>query len=60
MIYATTEDGNKEAGCSIDVTAKIPVTGVTLNETKLELVEGGTAQLTVTVLPANATNKNVT
>ena len=60
MIYVTTEDGNKEAGCFIYVTAKIPVTGVTLNETKLELVEGGIAQLTATVLPENATNKKVT
>jgi len=60
MIYVTTEDGNKEAGCFIYVTAKTPVIGVTLNETKLELVEGGAAQLTATVLPENATNKNVT
>ena len=60
MIYATTEDGNKEAGCFTYVIAKTHVTGVTLNETKLELVEGGTAQLTATVLPENATNKNVT
>ncbi len=60
MIYVTTEDGNKEAGCFIYVIAKIPVTGVTLNETKLELIEGETAQLTATVLPEDATNKNVT
>ena len=38
----------------------VHVTGVTLNETKLELVEGGIAQLTATVLPENATNKKVT
>jgi len=37
----------------------VHVTGVTLNETKLELVEGGIAQLTATVLPENATDKNV-
>lgn len=36
------------------------VTDVTLNETKLSLMEDATAQLTATVLPENATNPAVT
>jgi uncharacterized protein YjdB len=47
--------------CKVTVTEKsVPVQSVTLNETRLELVEGESAQLTATVLPENATNKNVT
>ena len=36
------------------------VTKVELDKTSLELTEGGTAQLTATVLPETATNRNVT
>jgi len=39
---------------------RIPVTGVTLDKKELELVEGEICQLIATVLPENATNKNVT
>ncbi|EME7185788.1 Ig-like domain-containing protein [Enterococcus faecium] len=35
-------------------------TSVTLNKTTLSLVAGANETLTATVLPANATNKNVT
>ncbi len=59
-VTVTTEDGNYKASCTVIVKPRTPVTGVTLNETKLELVEGESAQLTATILPANATNKNVT
>lgn len=38
----------------------VAVTGVSLNTTNLSLVAGNTSQLTATVAPANATNKNVT
>lgn len=38
----------------------IPVTDVTLDKTSLTLQEKGSATLTATVVPANATNKNVT
>lgn len=38
----------------------INVTGVALNKTFLTLTEGNTSQLTATVNPSNATNKNVT
>ena len=40
--------------------ASVPVTGVTLDKTTLELFTGGSANLTATVQPGNATNKNVT
>ncbi|HQK38068.1 MAG TPA: Ig-like domain-containing protein, partial [Bacteroidales bacterium] len=37
----------------------VPVTGVTVNPTSLSLTVGQTGQLTATVQPADATNKNV-
>ncbi len=37
----------------------VPVTGVSLDQTSLTLAEGGTSQLTATVQPHDATNKNV-
>ena len=40
--------------------ATVPVTGVTLDKTTLELFTGGSATLTATVEPDNATKKNVT
>ena len=40
--------------------ASVPVTGVTLDKTTLELFTSNTATLTATVQPGNATNKNVT
>ena len=59
-ITVTTNDGNKEASCAITVSAnKIPVEGVTLDKTELELVEGESAQLTATVSPEDATDKSV-
>ena len=60
-VTVTTEDGRYMAICYVNVTAKpIPVSGIVLNETKLELANGETFQLTATVLPKNAANKNVT
>ena len=45
---------------SEDVLNKIPVKGITLNKgPKLDLIVGETATLNATVLPTNATNKNV-
>ncbi len=65
VITVTTEDGAFTARCTVEVTspsvpAVIPVTGVSLNETLLILMEGETVQLSATVLPANATNPAVT
>jgi len=59
-IKVITEDGNKTAECSVTVNAKVyPVTSVSLDKTSLTLTEGNIVQLTATVLPENATNKNV-
>ena len=59
-IKVITEDGNKTAECSVTVNAKVyPVTSVSLDKTSLTLTEGNVVQLTATVLPENATNKNV-
>ena len=58
-ITVTTEDGDFEDTC--EVTVHIPVTNVSLNEDEITLdAINATAQLTATVAPADATNKNVT
>ena len=61
-ITVTTEDGSKTATCAVTVENPIvPVTGVTLNIIELTLTVGDSdRKLTATVLPDNATNKNVT
>ncbi|WP_406534110.1 Ig domain-containing protein [Methanobrevibacter sp.] len=60
-ITVVTENGGYTASCEIIVAKGItPVTSVRLDRDKLELVEGRVAKLTATVLPENATNKNVT
>ena len=62
-ITATAADGSGEkATCSVTVNAAaiVPVESVSMDKTSLELTEGGTARLTATILPDNATNKNVT
>lgn len=46
------------AACKKD--SLIYVTGVEIDATELELEVGGTAVLTATVLPENATDKTVT
>ena len=61
-VTATNDYGSdsKELSITIGAQTNVPVTGVTLSQTELSLTEGGTAQLTATVLPNNATNRNVT
>ena len=59
-ITVKTDDGNKTATCKVTVVAKeIPVTSVSLDQTAVELAEGGEVTLTATVKPDDATNKNV-
>ncbi len=58
LIIVTTEDGNKSDTCKVTVKA-IAVTGVTLDAPTAELKIGATKKLNETVLPTNATNKNV-
>ena len=57
-ITVTTQDGNKTAQSSIKVTPVIPVTSVTLDSTTMVGL-GVSKNLVATVLPANATYKNV-
>ena len=60
-ITVTTKDGGKKATCAITVKAKvIPVTGVTLDASAMEVDEGFSFMLTATVNPDNATDKSVT
>jgi uncharacterized protein YjdB len=63
-ISATTQDGGKQAVCSVNVTARIvPVTGVTLFRPSSMITATITLKmrtLIATVSPENATNKNVT
>jgi uncharacterized protein YjdB len=58
-ITVTTLDGSKTAKCDVEIIKKVFVTGVTLDKSALTLDIGNTHTLIATVLPANATNKNV-
>lgn len=58
-ITARTNNG-KTANCSVTVNDKeILPTSIYLNKTSIELEEGATQTLTTTILPSNATDKNV-
>ena len=60
-IKATTVDGGFKDSCMVTVSPLIiPVTGVTVSPHALTIYVGQTGQVTATVVPANATNKNVT
>ena len=58
-IITATSEGGLTATCSVSV-SNVAVTSVTLSSTSETLGIGATKQLTETVLPSNATNKNVT
>ena len=60
IITVTTEDGDKTATCEVTVTTIVHVTGVSLNHASLDLHPGEQGNLTATVSPSNASNKNVT
>ncbi|HAT61846.1 MAG TPA: hypothetical protein DCS83_04745 [Prevotella sp.] len=57
-ITVTTTDQSKTAQCKVTVTPV--VSGVTLNKTSLSITEGKTDMLVATILPNDATNKEVT
>lgn len=57
VLTATTEDGNYSASCLVSVEQK--VSGVSLNESSVNLNVGDKKSLIVTVLPEDATNQNV-
>ena len=61
-VTATNAYGSDSRELSIKISPPdtVSVTGVTLDKDSLTLTEGNTAQLTATVKPDNATNKNVT
>ncbi len=56
-ITVTTVEGGFTATC--EVTVNVPVIGVSLDKEKAEMPVSGTLQLTATVLPEDASNKNV-
>ena len=58
-IIATTKKGGRVASCDVYVNP-IRVSRIDLNKTAIFLQIGGTDPITATVLPANATNRNVT
>ena len=58
-ITTTTADGGFTASCTVTVSG-VPVTGVTLDKTSLTLKPGESSTLTATVLPEDASIKNVT
>ena len=59
-ITVTTDDGNFSATCIVDVNVtEIPVTGVKLNKSMLNLEVGDTEKLVATISPQYATNKVV-
>lgn len=60
-ITVMTADGGKSATCAVTVDPKvIEVTGITLNQTTLNLNEGGNYTLKATVTPSDATDPTVT
>jgi uncharacterized protein YjdB len=59
-ITVLTQQGGHTAFCTVNVTNEnIPPTGVTLNKTSTTISVGVAETLVATVLPSNATNKNV-
>jgi hypothetical protein len=58
-ITVTTQDGDYSEYSEITVT-NVSVTGVTVSPTSASIAVNGTQQLTATISPSNATNKNVT
>ena len=59
-ITVTTKDGGLTASCTVNVTQKVvPVNGVSLNYSELELSVDSSENLLAKVLPTNATNKEV-
>ena len=64
VIIATTKDGGKTACCNVTVEGEpektvIPVEDVLVEPGTVEMTEGETKALTVTVLPVNADNQNI-
>lgn len=58
-ITAKTTDGGLEATNTVSV-SNVSCTGLTISPSTLSLAKGLTSQLSASVIPSNATNKNVT
>ena len=59
-ITVATVDGNKTATCVVTVTERlVPVTGITLDTIATTIDVGSTVTLNATIIPADASNKNV-
>ncbi len=59
-ITATSVDGGFEASCSVTVqSGDVQVTGITLDRSSLTLGEGGSHRLTATIVPSDASLKEV-
>ena len=52
-------DNTKKATCAVTVSAFVPVTGVTLDQSSVRMQKGQTLKLTATVTPPNATNVEI-
>jgi uncharacterized protein YjdB len=60
-VVRVTSNNGKTATCQVTVVNQVVrVTGVTLSKTSASLAEGNSVKLIATILPSNATNKNVT
>ncbi|MCL2063711.1 MAG: Ig-like domain-containing protein [Candidatus Cloacimonetes bacterium] len=60
IITVTTEDGGFTAACQVTVSEdEVSVTGVTLNQTSLDLYVGSSETLIAIIEPSNATNQNL-
>ena len=59
MITVMTLSGGCTATCEVTVISEVKVTSVSLSSKTLSLVEGEVRQLVATVLPSNATNKDL-
>ena len=59
-ITVTTNSGSKTASCSIKVTEAIKVESVALSQKSTQIAVGDSIQLTATITPTDASNKNVT
>lgn len=58
-VYVETYEGKYKDTCKINIINKVPVTGLSLNQTSKTLKVGETLQLTPVFTPSNATNQNV-
>ncbi|MCQ2168151.1 MAG: Ig-like domain-containing protein [Bacteroidales bacterium] len=61
-ITVTTKDGGKSATCVVTVKSETPgkaVTSISVSPESIEIIEGNTAEIKVTVLPEDAENKNI-